>query len=380
VDTGARGSPQPPASRWTPGIQTVHTGARPQARILMDPGHPDRARRWLEERAVDTGARGSPQPPASRWTPGIQTVHTGARGSPQPPVSIRRRPRGGRGGRRTTGPPRAANRAPSRPRGRERTPSQSPSRSRTPSRGRERTPSRSPRRRLQSAEAALSELRAFLAQHGLAERAEAILAATDAKAVGDLRLVDATMAEDAATAAGLRCVSAKKFRLALASLGAPAPLRSAAELPALAGPPERTAVCLDRSESIGRALCERLADYYGCMTNFIRTKCEPNIFYLPARHTEITRDLLDEARAGIFRKLGRLLPARHTAPTRDLLDETRDRIFEGRTEPRDRSRSRGPEPKAAPSRGPRVRTPRRDSPRRSRSRGDDRDRRDRQCT
>lgn len=58
-----------------------------------------------------------------------------------------------------------------------------------------------------------------------------------------------------------------------------------------------------KEEKETKALCKRLAKHYECMANFIRTKCEPTIFYLPARHTKLTRKLLDETRDAISQKV-----------------------------------------------------------------------------
>ena len=52
-----------------------------------------------------------------------------------------------------------------------------------------------------------------------------------------------------------------------------------------------------------KAVCKRLAAHYECMGNFIRTKVEPTIFYLPARHNSATKRLLAETRGAIQQKV-----------------------------------------------------------------------------
>merc|ERR1712151_868595 len=53
-------------------------------------------------------------------------------------------------------------------------------------------------------------------------------------------------------------------------------------------------------------LQKRLEGHYGLMMNFIRTKSEPTIFYLPAKHIKATTTLLEDTRTAIKRKIGSL--------------------------------------------------------------------------
>merc|ERR1712056_37102 len=53
-------------------------------------------------------------------------------------------------------------------------------------------------------------------------------------------------------------------------------------------------------------LRKRLEDHYKLMMNFIRTKSEPTIFYLPAKHIKTTEAMLQDTRAAIKRKIGSL--------------------------------------------------------------------------
>jgi pinin len=47
----------------------------------------------------------------------------------------------------------------------------------------------------------------------------------------------------------------------------------------------------------------RLESHYSLMMNFIRTKAEPTIFYLPAKHTKDTEQALEETRAALKHKI-----------------------------------------------------------------------------
>merc|ERR1712217_194934 len=49
-----------------------------------------------------------------------------------------------------------------------------------------------------------------------------------------------------------------------------------------------------------------MGGHYGLMMNFIRTKSEPTIFYLPAKHIKTTEAMLEDTRAAIKRKIGSL--------------------------------------------------------------------------
>ncbi len=50
-------------------------------------------------------------------------------------------------------------------------------------------------------------------------------------------------------------------------------------------------------------LRRRLEDHYGKMKNFIRTRAEPTIFYLPAKHNKKTEELLEDTRSAIAQKV-----------------------------------------------------------------------------
>jgi len=53
-------------------------------------------------------------------------------------------------------------------------------------------------------------------------------------------------------------------------------------------------------------LRKRLEDHYKLMMNFIRTKAEPTIFYLPAKHIKSTEAMLEDTRSAIKRKIASL--------------------------------------------------------------------------
>merc|ERR1719393_874334 len=50
-------------------------------------------------------------------------------------------------------------------------------------------------------------------------------------------------------------------------------------------------------------LQKRLEEHYSLMMNFIRTKAEPTIFYLPSEHNPQTEGRLEETRSAIRQKL-----------------------------------------------------------------------------
>merc|ERR1719393_207392 len=50
-------------------------------------------------------------------------------------------------------------------------------------------------------------------------------------------------------------------------------------------------------------LQKRLEEHYSLMMNFIRTKAEPTIFYLPSEHNPQTERRLEETRSAIRQKL-----------------------------------------------------------------------------
>jgi len=53
-------------------------------------------------------------------------------------------------------------------------------------------------------------------------------------------------------------------------------------------------------------LRKNLETHYSCMTNFIRTKAEPTIFYLPVKHTPDTESKLEETRGALRHKISSL--------------------------------------------------------------------------
>lgn len=59
-------------------------------------------------------------------------------------------------------------------------------------------------------------------------------------------------------------------------------------------------------EKEGLLLQRRLESHYGSMLNFIRTKTEPTIFFLPAKHVKETEKALEETRVAIKHKLASL--------------------------------------------------------------------------
>merc|ERR1712176_625721 len=64
-------------------------------------------------------------------------------------------------------------------------------------------------------------------------------------------------------------------------------------------------------------LRKRLEDHYKLMMNFIRTKAEPTIFYLPAKHIKITEAMLEDTRSAIKRKIASLKIELQPAPDDD---------------------------------------------------------------
>jgi len=70
----------------------------------------------------------------------------------------------------------------------------------------------------------------WLEAKGLARYVETLIEVTDAECIDDLKLLDASMVEDAIKAADLKLVSAQKFRLAITELrGKAGPKRSRVE-------------------------------------------------------------------------------------------------------------------------------------------------------
>jgi len=62
------------------------------------------------------------------------------------------------------------------------------------------------------------------------------------------------------------------------------------------------------------ALQRRLESHYSSMKNFIRTKAEPTIFYLPAKHNTQSQRQLEETRSAISQKIASLKVHLQTAP------------------------------------------------------------------
>merc|ERR1719281_1686220 len=64
---------------------------------------------------------------------------------------------------------------------------------------------------------------------------------------------------------------------------------------------EELAKKIETSEKV--LLKTRLEEHYGAMTNFIRTKAQPTIFYMPAKHNKATEEALEETKAAIKEKI-----------------------------------------------------------------------------
>merc|ERR1740123_2382558 len=71
---------------------------------------------------------------------------------------------------------------------------------------------------------------------------------------------------------------------------------------------EQKGVQIEKSieEKEMQLLQRRLESHYSLMMNFIRTKAEPTIFYLPAKHTSDTEAALEETRSAIKHKIASL--------------------------------------------------------------------------
>jgi len=92
---------------------------------------------------------------------------------------------------------------------------------------------------------------------------------------------------------------------------------------------EEEAKVVEIDKSIEEMEClllqKRLEGHYSLMMNFIRTKAEPTIFYLPAKHTKDTEHSLEETRAAIKHKVASLkvqLRADETQASEDSLRAT----------------------------------------------------------
>lgn len=68
---------------------------------------------------------------------------------------------------------------------------------------------------------------------------------------------------------------------------------------------EKRRDALDRRRD-AQDLRKRLENHYGRMRHFIRTRAEPTIFYLPAKQTNLTTELLDDTRQAIDSKIDSL--------------------------------------------------------------------------
>lgn len=73
-------------------------------------------------------------------------------------------------------------------------------------------------------------------------------------------------------------------------------------------------------------LQKRLENHYSLMMNFIRTKAEPTIFYLPASHNSETRAQLDETRRAIKHKISSLKGQLEPPDEEQLKKEARERM------------------------------------------------------
>jgi len=118
---------------------------------------------------------------------------------------------------------------------------------------------------------------AFLDSKGLGRWAEKIVEVTDAEFLDDLKLIDAAMLQEVVDKVGLKLVSAKKFRLAIAELHGEVPAATEeqesqalqpsdaptedvaaafADAPAMPETQECVAICIDRSGSMGSPFAE----------------------------------------------------------------------------------------------------------------------------
>eukprot|EP00927_Polykrikos_kofoidii_P075506 TRINITY_DN7174_c0_g1_i2.p1 TRINITY_DN7174_c0_g1~~TRINITY_DN7174_c0_g1_i2.p1 ORF type:complete len:504 (-),score=89.73 TRINITY_DN7174_c0_g1_i2:177-1688(-) len=67
-------------------------------------------------------------------------------------------------------------------------------------------------------------------------------------------------------------------------------------------------------------LQHRLEAHYSLMKNFIRTRSEPTIFYLPVKHTPKTERYLEESKAAIDQKILSLRTHLQTMPDNDMIE------------------------------------------------------------
>jgi len=70
-----------------------------------------------------------------------------------------------------------------------------------------------------------------------------------------------------------------------------------------------------------KALQRRLEAHYSSMKNYIRTRAEPTIFYLPAKHNSETRKQLEETRSAINHKITSLKVHLQAADAEDVSAE-----------------------------------------------------------
>ena len=123
-------------------------------------------------------------------------------------------------------------------------------------------------------------IESFLASHGLAKHAAALIEATDAESCDDLKLLDVAMTEKLITQLGLKLVAAQKLRQAVAALrgepssptpaadAKPADVKAAdtATKPSEVPLRECTIICIDRSGSMGTPFAELNVTVHGSST------------------------------------------------------------------------------------------------------------------
>merc|ERR1712232_971778 len=91
-------------------------------------------------------------------------------------------------------------------------------------------------------------------------------------------------------------------------------------------------------------LRRRLEAHYALMKNFIRTRSEPTIFYLPAKHTAMTQEYLEETHVAIQQKIASLKahlhPAAEVASSGERDDDDEVSVRESRSRSTEESESR----------------------------------------
>lgn len=100
----------------------------------------------------------------------------------------------------------------------------------------------------------------------------------------------------------------------------------------------------------------RLENHYSLMMNFIRTKAEPTIFYLPAKHTSTTEKFLQETRQAIKNKIASLSvqlqplePSQHLANGVSKEDDEGDEEKDNEKKDSDSDGDEGSIPEGAPT-------------------------------